>query len=113
INDQGQVLTNQPVFTLTAGQLRGLLGRSAAALGGIRASGTQKYVVAGRSSKVTLGRKRFVVVDACASVRNASITPEGISQVQALLALRNHVANHPADAGLYRVAPLHEEKLAA
>ncbi|HET7543092.1 MAG TPA: DUF6603 domain-containing protein [Polyangiaceae bacterium] len=105
INAQGQRIGNQPTFKLTQPQLIGLLGRSASALGGVRRSGAEKYVSKTGLKKVTLAPKSFVVADACSLQKNTAITSTGVTQVQALLALRAHVDANPDDQGRFTVVP--------
>ncbi len=109
IDAQGTVFDNQPVFKLTQAQLRGLLTRSAAALGGIHRAGPRKYSTPGKPKKVSLSPKTFVVVDSCSSARATGVTPGEVSQVDAFVALRNHVALNPQDRARFKVVPVHAE----
>jgi hypothetical protein len=112
IDAEGTVHDNQPRHRLTQAQLEGLLTRSAAALGGIRQAGAEKYILAGRPKKVQLGPRAFVVADACTLVKNASITGTEISQSQAILALNNHVSLNPQDLGRFAVIPAYSARAA-
>ena len=112
IDDQGAVHDNQPLHRLTQAQLDGLLTRSAAALGGVRQAGAEKYILAGRPKKIQLGPRAFVVADACTLVRNSAITGTEISQTQAVLALNQHVQLNPQDSGRFAVIPVYAERAA-
>jgi len=112
IDAEGTVHDNQPLHRLTQAQLNGLLTRSAAALGGIRQAGAEKYILAGRPKNVQLGPRAFVVADACTLVKNASITGTEISQSQAILALNNHLSLNPQDRGRFAVIPAYTERAA-
>jgi hypothetical protein len=104
---------NQPLHTLTQAQLVGLLKRSATALNGVRKTGSEKYMLAARTKNVQLGPRAFVVADSCSLVRNSAVTGTPVSQTQALLALRDHLATNPQDAGGLAVVPAYAERLAA
>jgi hypothetical protein len=95
---------NEPRFRITQDQLEAFLGRSAAARGGSRRSGTQRYMHPGREKKIVLGPPRFVVADAC-SLSRSGLTGNGTTRTQALLALRAHVADNPEDHGRFNKAP--------
>lgn len=81
------------------------LKRSAPALKGSRRSGAQRYITPNRPKKVAFGPKKYVVADACSSLKNSTITADGVSQVKALLALRSHVAANRSDQGRFSVVP--------
>jgi hypothetical protein len=84
-------------------ELRGMLKRSATGRGGIRRTGTQKYMRAGRPKLLTLDTPTFVVVDACSRAWNTSITPIETTHTQATLLLRQHERDNPADRNRFRV----------
>jgi hypothetical protein len=107
ITADGETFEDPITYIPTQAQLLGMLKRSAVALGGIRRAGPRKYIVPTKPKKVTLGPKRFLVVDSCTSVKNDTIVGTHVTQVQALLALRNHVRANPADAGKFAIAPVH------
>ena len=109
ITAEGEKFEDPTTYIPTQAQLRQMLKRCASALGGIRRAGPRKYIVPNRPKKVTLGPKRYVVVDACTSLRNTAITGTGVTQIQALLKLRKHVAANPADRTRFAVAPVHAE----
>ncbi len=109
ITAEGEKFEDPTTYIPTQAQLRQMLKRSASALGGIRRAGPRKYIVPNRPKKVTLGPKRYVVVDACTSLRNTAITGTGVTQIQALLKLRKHVAANPADRTRFAIAPVHAE----
>jgi hypothetical protein len=112
IDDEGIVHDNQPRFRLTQAQLDGLLTRSAAALGGIRHAGTEKYILPGRPKKIQLGPRAFVVADACTLVKNDAITGTETSQTQALGALSEHIRLNPHDRGRFAVIPVYAARAA-
>jgi hypothetical protein len=96
---------NEPRFRITQDQLKAFLGRSAAALGGARRSGTQRYMHPGREKKLVLLPPSFVVADACSLARQTGITASGTTRTQALLALRAHLKINPQDKGRLTIAP--------
>jgi hypothetical protein len=96
---------NEPRFRVTQDQLKHFLERSAAALGGVRRSGIQRYMHPGRDKKISLRPPRFVVADACSLTPNNDITATGTTRTQALLALRAHLQNNPQDRGRFTIAP--------
>lgn len=112
IDAEGTVHDNQPLHRLTQAQLSGLLTRSAAALGGIRQAGAEKYILPGRPKKIQLGPRAFVVADSCTLVKNASITGTETSQSQAILALNDHLSLNPQDRGRFAVIPAYTERAA-
>jgi hypothetical protein len=109
IDDDGVAHDDPNKLTLTDTQLRGLLKRSPAALGGVRRTGTDRFMLADRPKKIRLGPPLFVVADACTMVRNSAVTGAPISQAEALLALREHVRTNPQDADRFTVIPKYAE----
>jgi hypothetical protein len=108
IDDEG-VVHEGAKHQLTDTQLAGLLKRSPAALGGVRRSGSERFILANRPKKIRLGPALFVVADACTMVRNAAVTGAPISQTEALLALREHLRTNPGDADRFAVVPAYAE----
>jgi len=106
IDDAGQAHQDAP-HALTDAQLAGQLKRSPAALGGVRRTGSERYMLAGRPKKIQLDPRGFVVADACTLARNDAITGTEVSQTQALLALRAHLQANPFDQGRFTVVPVH------
>jgi hypothetical protein len=107
IQEDGQRVADSNVYRPSQAQLLGMLKRSGVAQHGLRTAGARKYLVSSKPKKVTFGPKRFIVVDSCSSLKNTAIVGTGVSQIQAILALRNHVAANPSDRGRYTVAPLY------
>lgn len=92
-------------FKLTHEQLLAQLERSASALGGIRRTGTQRFMLPlDRAKKVVLGAETFVVADSCSHVKHGA-TGTYTSRSQALLALRAHERNNPGDVNRFSVVP--------
>lgn len=110
ITETGETVRDLPGdarFKITQEQLFAMLERSAAARGGIRRSGVNRYrQPLDRPKKVTLQPATFVVVDACSLTPHAGITPVGTTRSRALLALRDHQANNPTDFTRYTIAPV-------
>lgn len=108
ITAAGERFVDQPgdvKFKLTHEQLVAQLERSASALGGIRRSGTQRYMLPlDREKKVVLARETFVVADSCSHVKHGA-TGTYKSRSQALLALRAHVRATPTDVNRFSVVP--------
>jgi hypothetical protein len=108
IDDEGGVHEGAK-HQLTDAQLAGLLKRSPAALGGVRRTGTERFMLADRPKKIRLNPSLFLVADACTMVRNSAVTGAPISQAEALLALREHLRTNPEDADLFAVIPKYAE----
>jgi hypothetical protein len=108
IDDQGKLHTGAK-HQLTDAQLAGLLKRSASALGGMRRTGNERFMLANRPKKIRLGPALFVVADACTMMRNSAVTAAPISQTEALLALREHLRTNPGDADRFAVVPQYAE----
>jgi hypothetical protein len=105
INDEGEVVRDSSEYRLSQEMLIALLRRSAAANGGVRQAGSQKYTAPTKTKKVTFGPKRFIVIDACSAEKNTTIVAGEVTQIEAFLALRQHESAHPQEVGHYRVAP--------
>jgi hypothetical protein len=101
----GDFIHDSVVYRPSQALLAGLLVRGAAARAGVRRAGAQKYVTPNKPRKVTFGPKQFVVVESCSSRRNNDILATDASQIRAMLQLRTHVAQNPADFNRYQVAP--------
>jgi hypothetical protein len=108
IDDEGTV-HNDAKHQLTDAQLAGLLKRSPAALGGVRRTGSERFMLANRPKKIRLGPALFLVADACTMVRNPSITAAPIGQTEAELALREHLRTNPEDAERFAIIPKYAE----
>ena len=104
IDDDG-VSHDDARYRLTDTQLAGLLKRSPAALGGVRRTGHERFMLADRPRKIRLGPALFVVADACTMVRDSTVTGAPIPQTEALLALREHLRTNPQDADRLAVIP--------
>jgi len=96
-----------PRYTPTDLQFLGMLKRSAAALGGIRRTGAQKYMLPGKPKLLTVEKPKFVVASACELTWNTSITPDQTTYTKAALALRKYEQAHPAERNRFRVVPFH------
>jgi len=107
--DSQRVSVPQPNYALTRRHLLGMLTRSAAALGGSRSSGIERYVSATAAIKVTLGPEQFAVADACTLAPNTALTGGGfVTQIAAALAIEAQVAANPGTGGQFAVVPKFE-----
>lgn len=91
-------------------ELDALMKRSPAGLGGARKAGDQRYMLGSRPRKIQLDPRAFLVADACTLVRNSAITGTETSQIQALLALRDHERLHPEERDRFAVIPAYAER---
>ncbi len=90
------------------------LQEGAAALSQVRTTGERKYMPPGLSSAVeTRDLAHVIASTADLTIRPEIVTAAGTSQIAAELALQDHVARHPEDAGSYQVVPRHEAVVAA
>lgn len=105
VDNQSNVTTAKGDFALTLRHLLGMLTRSAPALGGIRRTGTERFVDPTATVLVVLGEETFVVADGCSLATASSITGSAVQQTLAQIALDAHLASQPSDRGEYRVVP--------
>lgn len=105
ITETGERVSDPP-FKITQEQLLAMLERSASALGGVRRAGVRRYMLPlDRPKKVTLQATTYVVADACSHEPNLAITPTGTTQSAALLALKAHLRDNPADRARFTIIP--------
>lgn len=109
INDAGLTIEGQPNFVLTKRHLLGMLKRSAAALSGTRRTGTQKYMHPTRAKKVRIVDEKYVIAEKCSLKQD--LTKTGgvpVARTKAILALRKHLRQVPADKTRLSVIPSYE-----
>jgi hypothetical protein len=86
-----------------------LIGQGAGALSRVRGTGIGKYIQPGSASLVATTTAGYVIASTDdLSVRFDLSGGDGTTYHAAAQALRDHVAQHPEDAGQYQVLPLHE-----
>jgi hypothetical protein len=105
VDNQSNVTNAKGDFALTLRHLLGMLTRSAPALGGIRRTGTERFVDPTATVLVLLAEETFVVADGCSLATASSITGSAVQQTLARIALEDHLASQPSDRGVYRVVP--------
>lgn len=103
INDAGERSKDPTPFRLTEEQLRATLARCASAMGGVRRSGSNRYMLNGRPKRITLGPRAYVVADACTGIADTSITPTPVPRIDAEQALDAYLKSRPLEAGNFAV----------
>jgi hypothetical protein len=99
---------NNTDFPFTFRHLTGMATRSPSALGGIRRSGTQRFVDPTTPTKAVLAPELFVIADAQSLAKNLTLTNGApVVQASAKNFLDSHVANQPSDVGQFRVVPIY------
>lgn len=94
-------------YALTERHVTAMAARGAAALGGIRQSGAQRFIDPTLAPKLSFVEDElYVVADACSALASGSFT-EGIAvaQTTAQNALDKHLVEQPGDRGRYQVIP--------
>jgi hypothetical protein len=107
INDEGERTKLDGPFHVTDLELQAILGRCASALGGIRRTGNNKYMLPGRPKLVTVISQKYVVADPCTREVNLSITPTPVPRIEAEQALLDWEADtqNAENVGRYVVLP--------
>ena len=107
INDEGERTKLDGPFNISDLELQAILGRCASALGGIRRTGNNKYMLPGRPKLVTVINQKYVVTDPCTRKVNLSITPTPVPRSEAEQALLDWEADtqNAEQVGRYVVLP--------
>jgi hypothetical protein len=100
----GNIESRPELPELSKAHLLGMLPRSAPALGGVRRSGTERFVNPEAPVQMRLVPERFVVADSCSLVRNTDVIDgDAVSYARAQAALDAYIAIHPEARGSLRV----------